>query len=99
MSAKHTPGPWRFAWGGGHALVFDAKGGPTIAGVPFNCDDDIPLVEANARLIAAAPELLEALQSCEKALQALCHPVCKDDPDSPLNLASAAIAKATGGQQ
>ncbi|MEN1564990.1 hypothetical protein AAIH74_35175, partial [Pseudomonas aeruginosa] len=45
--------------------------------------------EANARLIAAAPELLEALQSCIQQITALCS--ADDVPDQ----ARAAIAKAT----
>jgi hypothetical protein len=44
--------------------------------------------EANARLIAAAPELLEALQS-------LTHPMASDED---LQNALAVIAKAKGGE-
>ena len=87
MSAKHTPGPWVFAWGGGHALVFDAKGGPTIAAVPYDDAPDAALAAANARLIAAAPELLEALVSLTRTLNAAGYSTKQAD---------AAIAKATG---
>ena len=53
-------------------------------------------VEANARLIAAAPELLEAL---EAVLPDLEHYVATHGPgpDKRLAVARAAIAKATGG--
>lgn len=104
MSAKHTQGPWIYGWGGGVLLVFDAKGGPTIAGIPYNDEKDSPLAEANARLIAAAPELLEALQLALKALEAIGEEMTVGDRytnagqyllDS-LNPARAAIAKATG---
>jgi hypothetical protein len=63
MSEAHTKGPWGFAWGGGHALIIPSDGGATIAGVPYSDDHEIPKAEANARLIAAAPDLLEALNA------------------------------------
>jgi len=50
--------------------------------------------EANARLIAAAPDLLEALKSVIAWLDA---PDESAFSDSQLALARAAIAKATGG--
>lgn len=45
---------------------------------------------ANARLIAAAPAMLKALQDCREALRRTGH-------DGELAIANAAIAKATGG--
>ncbi len=53
-------------------------------------------VEANARLLAAAPDLLEACQGLLHALAAMNasdHPELKSD----INAARAAIAKAKGG--
>ena len=50
---------------------------------------------ANARLIAAAPDLLDALKRLESATRIL--PPDMDEPDSPLAQARAAIAKAEGG--
>lgn len=57
--AKHTPGPWEIREGTyGHASTYDwqivNKDGEYV------CDGD---GEANARLITAAPELLDALQA------------------------------------
>ncbi|MDF1551898.1 MAG: hypothetical protein P1P84_02495 [Deferrisomatales bacterium] len=54
---KHTPGPWRIQ----HTPLSVAAGTHQIAqvfsGRPISTEDD-----ANARLIAAAPELLEAAE-------------------------------------
>lgn len=52
MSAKHTPGPWQmYADNGISCLV-----GPTDTPIArVHCGDSV----ANARLIAAAPELLD----------------------------------------
>lgn len=93
--ASHTPGPWRAI----SLNVWDDNGGERKI---CNCDVG-PLHgyaedEANARLIAAAPELLEALQQAEKRL-AKYH---ERDPlnaglDNTLGWVRAAIAKAQGG--
>lgn len=71
MSAKHTPGPWEQDQSDEYAIM--AECGSAIAtvltGADFPCLDDgeqlaiIPECEANARLIAAAPTLLEALEA------------------------------------
>ena len=57
---KHTPGPWKkdgldfFGSNGDKVVVSD---GPS-----FGSASNFPRAAANARLIAAAPDLLEALQ-------------------------------------
>lgn len=68
---KHTPGPWKMVLTF-HDNAPNVRGifGPRIAGHGFNG----PLIahikdEANARLIAAAPELLEALKACLQSLE------------------------------
>ena len=73
---KHTPGPWRIEWEMAHG------GLSVVATIHFHDD-----TEANARLVAAAPELLEALQE-----------IVRNDPyrqSSAGVIARAAIAKAT----
>lgn len=58
MSSKHTPGPWSANPGSNsdsHYMVFKADGNF------LTLDDEQH--EYNARLIAAAPELLEALKT------------------------------------
>ncbi len=90
--SKHTPGPW---------TVFDAAKEDGISdfyGIDAPNGDAVVLYdreggiesEADARLIAAAPDLLEALQQLV---------ACHDEPTCPgLDLARAAISKATGEQ-
>lgn len=57
---KHTKGEWRyFKANDGHIIKTD-KG--CIADVYCNIDDLDSAEEANAKLIAAAPDMLEALQ-------------------------------------
>ena len=87
--SKHTEGPWT-------AKPFDRTwvvcfGGDEylIGGVHLNR-------EANARLIAAAPELLEALKTCELRLTYLAQESIAVGYE--LKAARAALAKATGEQ-
>ncbi|HET6725859.1 MAG TPA: hypothetical protein VFH85_07635 [Gammaproteobacteria bacterium] len=52
-----------------------------------------------ARLIAAAPELLEALRACAEDVEGWCDENSRDaNYWTPLVMARAAIAKATGEQ-
>jgi len=54
---KHTPGPWDCEE---FVVTADDVGEPCYA--YFSDGERIPTTKANARLIAAAPELLEALE-------------------------------------
>ena len=105
MAAKHTPGPW-FIFGNGHC-VGGANTDPTTlaehptAGIamcgmarrePAEC-------EANARLIAAAPDLLAALQGLDEAYCRAGTALTRDERHEDrcrLIAARAAILKATG---
>lgn len=85
MSAKHTKGPWRIDSGryGIHirsGKTIDALGGNLVAQSFCNID---------ARLIAAAPDLLEALIDCRRALEI-------SNFTQELAVVNAAIARATG---
>jgi hypothetical protein len=109
VSGKHTPGPWKATESdpaeGAHVFWITA---PQGCG-PNNGEVDITTMHgnkpANARLIAAAPELLEALRYAEKGLalantQALEQLKERNEYESifqaPLDAARAAIAKAEG---
>jgi hypothetical protein len=60
--AKHTPGPWSVQPGSSNPLIGSAE--YTVAEVLDDCFPDTEQQQANASLIAAAPDLLAA---CEKA--------------------------------
>lgn len=101
MQTKHTPGPWHIGVRTYHAGrdVYGPKGEPVAV-----ADDAItttPEAEANARLIAAAPELLAALDKLLSATvdRALAEGYEMDGVEcAARGFALAAIAKATGGQ-
>ena len=87
IEAKHTPGPWRVS---GHRLAVFAKlNGINV--VVADCDRTLGYSEseANARLIASAPELLEYLQYAVWA-----HPELEKNEKL-----MAVIAKATGQEE
>ncbi|HCF4362572.1 TPA: hypothetical protein NIE75_005283 [Pseudomonas aeruginosa] len=89
--SKHTPGPWFINGHERYTKYVEARiGGGLVQEVAACGPTEKPeQQEANARLCAAAPELLEALQACIQQITALCS--ADDVPDQ----ARAAIAKAT----
>lgn len=58
---KHTPGPWHIQQGDDGEMLIKPIPGQVVAVVEPQADKEEEA--ANARLIAAAPELLEALMS------------------------------------
>ena len=100
-NAKHTPGPWEAAIQPGcHAVIASLSGGPkAVAIIGNNTPDDgnEPMRFANARLIAGAPEMLEALKAYEAWAD---KTICKDVELSGIRKQiRAAIARATGEPQ
>jgi hypothetical protein len=85
---KFTPGPWTVGGNGG--FINQLQIHPTI-GCAYGAGDE---VKANAHLIAAAPDLYEALED----LICLCEVGLKSDYDINAELADArtALAKARG---
>jgi hypothetical protein len=103
--SKHTPGPWdsiaRLSGSENHKgyRVVSASRRHLVADV-IPVDEDGNEGGANARLIAAAPELLNALCSLlrhvERAREQVLFSVGDDGPEA---FARAAIAKAKGEAQ
>jgi hypothetical protein len=93
MKAKHTPGPWLYQpCAGQHDFaVYQEENGDCVALVR-------KYDEANARLMAAAPDLLAA---CRDALRYLNNPEEFDGDLTEIAFATDlenAIRKATGGE-
>lgn len=108
----HTPGPWQYLakLSGsenhkGYRIVCEANGRWWIAD-SSPIDQDGKEGEANARLIAAAPELLDALQAMVKVMDRGPKPekldaalTWRQNDELARLLADTAIAKALGGQR
>jgi hypothetical protein len=89
-TTQHTPGPWRAE--GWNNLVVNSYTGDTIIIQPGGSEyAKLEELQANARLIAAAPELLEAL----KGMMEWARRVKGSNPGPEVFEASNAIAKAT----
>lgn len=80
MTAKHTPGPWTYSkndqWGDTRFYIAQEEGAeytPHYSDVAtLTCEtcpgEYIAIQEANAKLIAAAPELLSALKNAQELM-------------------------------
>jgi hypothetical protein len=107
MSAKHTPGPWRYVsrnidenanWASRIPYAIERAMGSCVAPVADALADPLvevcsqPQAEANARLIAAAPDLLRVAELVVSWLdeEPGAHKLC--------DAARAAIQKATAGE-
>ena len=67
MSGKHTPGPWRAVsmWADdADSVVAETSWFCVMVEPSLHDYENKEVDEANARLIAAAPEMLEALKAC-----------------------------------
>ena len=100
MKTLHTPGPWYQGGGIQQYCVYDKKvwlnpdgsrGGDTPNLVVVVSPDD---AIADARLIAAAPELLDALADCVEHMH-----WTQPQGEAAWKKAKAVIAKATGEQK
>lgn len=104
---KHTPGPWSRSarlngpwWhisgpqsterGQGRQAVACVHG-ESKRGSKFYSE----MFEANARLISAAPELLESAKELAAHVREMCRVLCIPEPTASLERYEAAIAKAT----
>lgn len=110
--AQHTPGPWRIDCDGTLCAPADKDKGrlydEILAAFPWSSFKEFNEYKnkANARLIAAAPDLLEALKSVlagiaeAKKIGCISHTDCWDDAGilfhSPIEKAELIIAKEEG---
>lgn len=74
----HSSGPWSVTAGiapdpKGRLIVEDCHGNPVCATSARGVQGRVPIMEANARLIAAAPEMLEVLRWLDSEMD------CRDD--------------------
>lgn len=99
----YTKGPWRVGKQYGQSVYIDSDAEPSLGyanweglAVVHGCDDSPSIGEevmlANARLIAAAPEMLEALES----LLLICDEELDPKKCPEMEWARAAIRRATG---
>ena len=91
---KHTPGPW--VQSGDACIVGQDR--KDVAYLTRNTMPN-PELRANARLIAAAPDMLEACQiisDCANSAKGMTAAQVRIALDMAANTARAAIAKATG---
>jgi hypothetical protein len=96
MSTKHTPGPWMVQTSNSVRRIGNAYGDGNVCFATKQSDGCADLVFPNggfngpdARLIAAAPTLLDALKYARRFLKPVEHDTAFVD---------AAIAKATGSE-
>lgn len=93
MAAQHTPGPWSVVpYGDGDSLaVHDARGDWRVCFMATPGDSgDMAGIEANARLIAAAPELLALAYQYRDDLR---YPPAPDSKERRLAAIDAVLTK------
>ena len=97
-NSQHTPGPWRagYSIAGPIATVVDSN--ENVLCEMVKPAEGLAASDANGRLIAAAPDLLEALKKAEESLAVAASYVNMEQKRMRSNLESIrdAIAKAGG---
>ena len=95
---QHTPGPWAYIVPDGHAVRHPqiySDFGP-VANATWLGENKLDQLNANARLIASSPDLLEALIMCCQSMSSVL-PDFNPFDQAAYDKARTAIAKATGG--
>jgi hypothetical protein len=95
--SKPTPGPWTATHDELECFKLEAGDVAIIDGCGC-CNSPWLSSDADARLIAAAPDLLQACQLIVSAFDELKQTSAARYEPLQINAARAAIAKATGGQ-
>lgn len=100
MNVQHTPGPWewddmrtKLVGHKGAKVLQDGEGMWDLCSCVAVVDDKPERARSNARLIAAAPDLLEALKLADAMLSG-----ANMNANVVEQKVRAAIAKATGGE-
>jgi hypothetical protein len=103
VSGQHTPGPWHATdqiertYEGNIVRAGDPERGTIVAiACDFNRFDGDDERVANARLISAAPDLLDSCEALLRFNEELCEDVSVSTHYPGAERARAAIAKATG---
>ena len=96
METKHTPGPWyynEYPYDDPKATKFEIIYDDSIGnGIQYpiadiqELDEQYGNAEANAKLIAAAPDLLEACQEGYDLITDICNAAGNDQPYSKVEL-------------
>lgn len=98
QSVVHTPGPWKIAnnsrsvLAGAGSVKINQQAGPAAQSAAVEARNEFTL-RANAKLIAAAPDILDALRKIRGELCRRHSPLVVETDYAYIN---AAIAKATG---
>lgn len=92
MKSKHTPGPWHTGHGPQASIVYDRSGWGVANASVYHFKHEHGSALANAALIAAAPDLLEALE------EIVLHQEILGQCSTITDRAYEAIAKAKGEQ-
>jgi len=87
----HTPGPWHIGTRSSGRAIYGSKGEEVATFTGLSMPDE---ELANARLIAAAPELLDALKWAVQQIEDDLDP----DHQTAMDACLAAIARAEGGE-
>jgi len=104
---KIAPAPWRWQWQRGRIALIGGDGKDVIVVAEDSESPLLDISEAHARLIAAAPDLLAALEGMDALVESLWKSVPWGDTfdldvqalnEAPTR-AKRAIAKATGESQ
>lgn len=97
MSAQHTPGPWTVSEDDSNGQAVVRGEHIEVATCWHHCVVEIEReMRANARLIAAAPAMLEALRAMTHGLPELLESIGYSDEEDMIGKALSAISLATG---
>lgn len=94
--AEHTPGPWTHELQSGSEYIYEVMAAGYYVATAHDGAMGKSNAEANARLIAAAPDLLEALQEAAVLIEGVLMIHGTPEADSTGHKVRAAIAKTTG---